>query len=232
MAQRGIAIQPFQYGNIRLTLLRARYLARWLREETHVLARAEQRVVRGVRVSVAHFWVPDTDLPRGASVEGAFVGIDACLAMVEAHAPFVLAGLRRTGTRLLVDQYPRPVFWSLSRTIHVPLEMAVHSSPIYGASSIVHEWTHSRVSAAQAYANFRDERSLPKEEALCAAQQADFVARVPDEIFPQKDALVDRIWRSYESGYWRRDRLRKERQDWLERVTRRMRAVNARTDLT
>ena len=54
--------------------------------------------------------------------------------------------------------------------------------------------------------------------------QADFVARVPEEIFPQKDALVARIWRSYESGYWRRDRLRKEREDWVERVTSRMQA--------
>ena len=215
-------MRPFRYASVGLALLRMRYLARWLREETHVLARSDRRMVRGLQVSVAHLWMPEAELPRGASLDAAFVGIDACLAMVEAHAPFVLAGLRRTGTRLLVDQYPRPVFWTLSRTFHVPLEMAVHSSPIYGASSIVHEWTHARVSAAQAYANFGDERSLPKEEALCATQQADFVARVPDEVFPQKDALVDRIWRSYESGYWRRDRLRKEREDWLERVTSRM----------
>jgi hypothetical protein len=206
---------PYQYSTLGVARLRLRYYKRWMREKTHI-ARCPMRVICTIRVAVAPIWAPLSQLPPDASVRAAFDQIGDALKLLEKCSPFVLRGLARRNICILIDQAPWPEYWPLSNTMHIPISMVVGQWPIVAACSIVHEWTHARVKAAQSYGWSLRGSTLRREEALCAKQQIDFVRRVPAGMFPYRANLIMKIDEAFQSEYWTAEQREKSTQVWRE----------------
>ena len=208
---------PYRCSTFGIVQLRVRHFGRWAREKAHI-AHCLARTSFSVRVSVAALWAPTSQLPPDASTEAAFDQMGDALKLIEKCAPFILCGMVRRNVHILIDQLPSPLYWPLSNTIHIPIAMVVGQWPIVPACTIVHEWTHARVNAAQSHMWSLKETTLKREEALCAKQQIDFVRRVPAGMFPHKASLITKIDELFRSGYWTKEEQQKSWRQWRQEL--------------
>jgi hypothetical protein len=158
------------------------------------------------------------------------------LALVARHDPARLARMRRDVATIAAVRAGGDVYQHATRTILVDWPSFVRGTAERNALLLVHEATHARLCAA----GITYEAAIrPRVEAACVAQEAAFLARLPES--PARHALAERMTGRLDEPWWSdeqmHERLRTrarayEVPEWLIRWSeRRLRARQARGDL-
>lgn len=157
---------------------------------------------------------------NGSVAPAAIAQLRSAIRLIDAHAPLLLARLRRDVRRLMLVQTGGPEYWPFANGFILNAAFVVDSDVEFIALTIIHESTHARLwRAGVRYGPACRERI----ERLCVQAEASFARRLPDG-----EDFVEYAESKLGSRWWA-DEAVKERQlrarealwpTWLTRVHR------------